>query len=245
MRISVLSTTSGNNVGIGAFTINGLSNSDPKTEITMTATTATDSSGVEYYFTCVSGAGHDSGWQDSAVYTDTGLVPNTEYSYTVIARDKSANQNTTAPSVTASATTASLYDTWSGGGFDKPFTDTAPTSNPDGDGMNNLMEFAFGTDPTLNDTRSLVADGTVNGLPIPLYNDANAKFDFLFVRRKDYLAAGITYTPQFSSDLGSFDLSPDGTPTIVVEPANSDYEVVGVEFPAGARFGRVEITETP
>ena len=79
---------------------------DSETEIAMTATTAADGAGVEYYFTCTAGGGHDSGWQDSPTYADTGLAPGTEYTYTVTARDKSSNQNTTAPSAAASATTA-------------------------------------------------------------------------------------------------------------------------------------------
>lgn len=76
------------------------------TEITMTANTATDPSGVEYYFTCTSGGGNDSGWRDSPVYTDAGLTPSTAYAYEVKARDKSLNHNeTTASSPPASATT--------------------------------------------------------------------------------------------------------------------------------------------
>jgi hypothetical protein len=73
--------------------------------ILMTATTASDQSGVEYYFTCTSGGGHDSGWQDSPSYEDTGLSPNTIYTFTVTARDKNPNHNTTAPSQPYSATT--------------------------------------------------------------------------------------------------------------------------------------------
>ncbi len=65
--------------------------------IAMVATTATDASPVEYYFTATDG-GNDSGWQDSTSYEDTGLAPDTLYSYTVTARDKSSNQNTTAAS---------------------------------------------------------------------------------------------------------------------------------------------------
>jgi hypothetical protein len=71
----------------------------------MTATTAFDDSGVEYYFTCTAGGGHDSGWQDSPTYEDTGLDPDTEYTYTVRARDKSPNQNLTGSSQAKSATT--------------------------------------------------------------------------------------------------------------------------------------------
>ena len=78
---------------------------DPETEITMAATTASDVNGVEYYFANTSGPGNDSGWQDSASYTDAGLQSGTEYTYTVVARDKSINQNVTGASVAASATT--------------------------------------------------------------------------------------------------------------------------------------------
>ena len=75
--------------------------------IAMVATTATDLSGVLYYFTCTAGGGNDSDWQDSSTYEDTGLSPATECTYTVKARDKSAAQNTTAVSTLASATTTS------------------------------------------------------------------------------------------------------------------------------------------
>ncbi len=73
--------------------------------ITMTAATASDESGVEYYFDCVSGGGHDSGWQTSPTYTDTGLAMNTTCSYAVQARDKSSNHNLTGWSATRAATT--------------------------------------------------------------------------------------------------------------------------------------------
>jgi hypothetical protein len=71
----------------------------------MTATTATDASGVEYYFECTAGGGNDSGWQDGTTYEDTSLSELTQYTYRVRARDKSANQNATAWSTSESATT--------------------------------------------------------------------------------------------------------------------------------------------
>jgi hypothetical protein len=73
--------------------------------ITMTAITATDDSGVEYYFTNVTDSNHDSGWQDSTEYTDNGLDNNTSYTYKVKARDKSFNHNAAADSNEASAVT--------------------------------------------------------------------------------------------------------------------------------------------
>jgi Fibronectin type III domain len=76
--------------------------------ISMTATTATDPSGVEYYFDCISVGCIDSGWQDSPTYVATGLTHNTAYGFKVKARDKSVNQNETELSFVKSATTEPL-----------------------------------------------------------------------------------------------------------------------------------------
>ncbi len=89
------------------------------TSITMIATTASDASGVEYYFDETTGnpGGSDSGWQDGTTYVDTGLSPNTTYTYQVKARDKSPNLNETGWSTAQSATTDPA------GGGDLPFSD--------------------------------------------------------------------------------------------------------------------------
>ena len=79
------------------------------TMLSMTASTAEDISGVEYFFDCTSGGGSDSDWQDSPTYIDSGLAPDTSYSYRVQTHDKSPNQNTTSWSSTESATTYSGF----------------------------------------------------------------------------------------------------------------------------------------
>lgn len=63
--------------------------------IKMEVSLTTDPAEVEYYFTntSVADGSHDSGWQDSPVYLDTGLDDGVTYSYSVVARDKSANAN--------------------------------------------------------------------------------------------------------------------------------------------------------
>ena len=72
--------------------------------IAMEAKFAFDLSGVEYYFTCTYGGGHDSGWQSSPYYVDTDLLSGQVYTYTVAARDNSNNYNTTFASVPGSCT---------------------------------------------------------------------------------------------------------------------------------------------
>jgi len=75
--------------------------------VAMTATTASDRSGVRYYFDETSGnpGGSDSGWRMPASYADTGLAAGTEYTYRVKAQDISVNWNETAWSTAESATT--------------------------------------------------------------------------------------------------------------------------------------------
>ena len=78
--------------------------------ITMRAAPESDVSGVEYFFQCVSTGCHDSGWQASALYVDTGLTPNTSYTYQVKARDLSSNNNETTWSSEGTATTNLVDD---------------------------------------------------------------------------------------------------------------------------------------
>ncbi|MHC5061130.1 MAG: CotH kinase family protein, partial [Planctomycetota bacterium] len=75
--------------------------------IAMTATTASDPSGIRYYFEETSGnsGASDSGWQTDTSYSDTGLIPDTQYTYRVKARDMSVNRNETGWSTPQSAIT--------------------------------------------------------------------------------------------------------------------------------------------
>jgi hypothetical protein len=66
------------------------------TSISMTAETAFDAWGwdIEYYFECIdTGDCHDSGWQESLTYTDTGLTQGVEYGYRVKTRDAIGNES--------------------------------------------------------------------------------------------------------------------------------------------------------
>jgi pectate lyase len=119
------------------------------TQVKMTASPATDPWGVEYSFICTSGGGHSSGWQASNSYTDSGLTPGQTYTYTAMARDKSAAHNETAPSGQASATTL-------------PYACTAGVGGDiDGDCQVSMKDFATlaGAWPTPGAPVNLVTNG--------------------------------------------------------------------------------------
>jgi|GEM_PF-5880009 len=73
--------------------------------VAMAAAVATDGSGVQYFFECALGGGHDSGWQVGTTYDDSGLQPGTRYVYRVRTRDLSLAENVTTPSAPVSVTT--------------------------------------------------------------------------------------------------------------------------------------------
>ena len=73
--------------------------------IQMSSNVGADASGfVEYYFTCTSGGGHNSGWISSNRYTDCNLTPGTSCTYTVKMRDKWGNTTSTSTPATVSTT---------------------------------------------------------------------------------------------------------------------------------------------
>ena len=65
------------------------------TSITLSATTASDESGVQYYFEDVNAPAFNSGWIANPTWTDVNLVPDTMYTYRVKARDMSPLYNET------------------------------------------------------------------------------------------------------------------------------------------------------
>ncbi|MCH7228095.1 sulfatase-like hydrolase/transferase [Haloferula sp. A504] len=116
-----------------------------ETEITMTAVTADDDNGVQYQFTrwFDGSVQFTSDWQGTPGFTDSGLLPATTYGYTVVARDRSVNQNTnTESSPVAEATTNDEgTDPPPNGGYVAPFVDS------DGDSYRDEAETALGSDP--------------------------------------------------------------------------------------------------
>lgn len=134
--------------------------------------------------------------------------------------------------------------------------DGADTANPDLDTLVNLLEFAFGTDPTVNDASAMTvneAGGTFTpGTPIVDIDFDPLSVKARFIRRVDHATSGITYTAQFTNELNTTweDLDGDTAVQISNVPASSDYEAVEMTYPTflsngrKARFFRMQINET-
>jgi hypothetical protein len=110
----------------------------------MTATTGTDATGpVQYYFDETSGnpGGTDSGWQTSPSYTDSGLNPSTQYTYTVQMRDSvTPTPNVGTASAPASATTqAASAPTFVAAGAVSSGTGTISPALPSGIATNDIL----------------------------------------------------------------------------------------------------------
>ena len=132
----------------------------------------------------------------------------------------------------------------------------ADSADYDGDGVLNLFEFAFGTDPTVSSSGVIMLSGATivqRGLPTVWLQNLTYGVEYraLFGRRRDYLAAGLTYTVQFNGDLVSWETSA-ATPTVIASDAEtaSDPKIDAVTVPyplflstgQKAQFFRVQIT---
>lgn len=197
------------------------------TSITMTAATGRDPHDVLYYFrnNNFSDGSHDSEWQSSPVYTDTGLSAVTEYTYTVQMRDQSANQNEGEPSVPATALTDdgdSLPNDWELIHFGN-LTDTSgiPEEDWDGDGWSDFNEWIAGTDP--QDRTSL--------LDVWITANEESKWELRWS-----IVADRSYRIWTSQTLeGDWALEADETTTLALEGSYP------LELEGEARFYRVEV----
>lgn len=105
--------------------------------------------------------------------------------------------------------------------------------DPDGDGLKNLQEYAFGLNPTTS-TAGVVryANGviTAHGTPTisltPITGGVEGRA--IFGRRKDYLAAGLNYTVQFSADLANW-VNSTAVPEVVA--SEGDMDAVSITYP--------------
>jgi autotransporter-associated beta strand protein len=145
----------------------------------------------------------------------------------------------------------SPYDTWANGSFANAFTAKLPGENQDGDSLTNLQEFAFGTQPT-DSTGEIVYSGetlTTPGAPKLVVGD-DGTYSMVFGRRADYVAAGLTYTVQFSADLVTWVDNDDVANAPAQVATDNTIDVMSVTYPAtivtqsgtpNPKFSRVKV----
>ena len=122
-------------------------------------------------------------------------------------------------------------------------------STPGANGFANLLNFAFGVSPASSYAGGLVYNGsffggggTIGSTGQPITRQEGSDIRALFVRRTDYLSAGLTYTVQFSASLGSWQDSAD-TPVVLADDGTN--QIVSIPYPAGftsAGFFKVSLS---
>ncbi len=127
-----------------------------------------------------------------------------------------------------------------------------PTGDPDSDGVENLLEYAFGTNPAVGSSGpgDLVYSGGVLTSPgQPILEEDGGVWYAVFCRRVDYLDEGLIYTVEFSNALSAW--TPTTAPPTVIA-TDGVIDVVRVPFlnfvpsdngPQKPTFFRVEVTQ--
>jgi hypothetical protein len=129
--------------------------------------------------------------------------------------------------------TDGLPDTWQVQYFGESSNLGGSNMDFDNDGVINLLEFAYGTDPSQASGGSVQWSGSsliTAGSPIPyVFQGGTGTFSYraAFSRRKDYSLHGLTYTVEFSADLNTWKAS-TAAPTVLAD--DGSVQVVYVPY---------------
>jgi hypothetical protein len=175
-------------------------------------------------------------------------------SFTYVLVDENGNTDTNKVTITITGAGPNIIAQWR---TDNGFSTTDGSGPNEGnledkeaDGLLNLLEFAFGTDPNLADNAPLRADisgGTFTPGRIITLDDGDLWG--LFARRVDHVAAGLTYAPAFGFDLANW-VDSAAVPVVVVPDPGTGYELVAVPYTLFPETGearsyfRVRVTYT-
>lgn len=157
-------------------------------------------------------------------------------------------------SLTAHFVADNPFNTWRQSNFGTASNtgNSADSSDPDGDGLSNIMEYAFGLDPKAAQSGTIAASaGAISQRGKPAMSVAQTQngvdFRAVFGRRKDHAAAGLIYTVQFSGDLVNW-VNSTVTPTVVADDGTIEAVTIPYPFFVGtkkARFFRVAVSTSP
>ena len=147
------------------------------------------------------------------------LMPG-DYLYRIIATDTEGQNASATISLQVDLSLSDAYNNWIAQ-YAMPDQDALPTANPDGDKLNNILEFALGGHPALvaNDNELMPA--------LQLSNTGTAEYLFrsLINRESD----GVIYTIEYTDDKTSNSWSTLTTPWAVSNLTdNADYELATI-----------------
>ena len=213
---------------------------------------ATDADGDAVTITAATGSANltvNSVTATTVTFTPSaGFTGNATFTYTL----SDGHGGTATGTTTVAVTTFSIVESWRSANFGTTANtgNTADNADFDGDGIANLIEFASGTNPAipaagpLQYAGTFAGGGTIITTGQPSVRIEGNDIRALFVRRSDYLAAGLTYTVRFSADLTTW--SP-GTVVPVILADDGTYQIVSVPYPAmmGGGFFRVSVSRAP
>ena len=170
-------------------------------------------------------------------YNGSVNVPTAPGSYRVVATISDANYLGTASGTLIIQPNIAAYQAqyFSSGQLADP-TVSGPSANPAHDGMDNLLKYAFGLDPTLVDSAA--------GLPIA--GQCAGALTLSYIRRHDI--SDLTYTVEVSSDLVTWQSGPSYTQELSVTPLDAQRDQVLVTDLAPLsgsvkRFIRLRVTQ--
>ena len=195
----------------------------------------------------------------TAAIASGSAIPSGTYLVTLSYLDIQLNTvlNASSVGVVIAGNNQTPIEAWRQFYFGTSVTDTANNQDFNHNGINNLLEFAFATNPVTSTAAPLVYSGTLAGAgivtapgqPTVVLESTPTGVDFraLFSRRTDFTAAGLTYTVQFSPDLLDW-TSSIIAPSILAD--NGTAQIVSVPFPGflngkKARFVRVQVSIVP
>ncbi|WP_395737125.1 hypothetical protein [Prosthecobacter sp.] len=122
-----------------------------------------------------------------------------------------------------------------------------PDQDEDGDGLSNLLEYAFSLNPAAANSSFVITD-TYSGSPpaVSLLSSPSRRLSITFLRRKAASNSGLTYSAQFCDTLLATGTGgwTDATGTPVITSIDDTWELVVIEdttLNAARRFGRVKI----
>ena len=258
--VTVTATDGSGNASTGTFTVTVRDTTAPVvTPPSNITVAATSSSGATVSYSSAS-ASDAVGVVSFSYSPASGTVfPIGTTTVTATARDAANNAGT--GSFTVTVTPLTPVQSWR----EQYFGTTANTGNAadsadaDGDGITNVMEFAFGTDPTngASGPAALQYSGTFGGggsialvgQPVTMFESAGSGIDFraLFVRRANYATVGLTYTVEFSADLTTWAASSTTPTALATDGTLQIVSVPYVLFVGGkkARFFRVRVMLAP